>query len=60
MDEFVRLHPDAPWVEVIDFRNFAVHIYFSVKWEIVWLTATEEVPVLSRQVGLILLKEFRE
>ena len=59
-DEFIRLHPDTPWVDVIDFRNFAVHTYFSVKWEIVWLTATEEVPTLHQQVEDILHKEFGE
>ncbi len=59
-EEFIRLHSDTPWVDVIDFRNFAVHTYFSVKWEFVWLTATEEVPVLYQQVEEILCKEFRE
>jgi uncharacterized protein with HEPN domain len=59
-EEFMRLHPDTPWVDVIDFRNFAVHAYFSVKWEIVWLTATEEVPALHQQVEVILQKEFGE
>jgi uncharacterized protein with HEPN domain len=59
-DEFMRLHPETPWVDVIDFRNFAVHAYFSVKWEIVWETATEEVPVLCQQVEAILREEFSE
>jgi len=59
-DEFMNRHPDIPWVDVIDFRNFAVHEYFSVKWDIVWLTATDEIPALYDQVETILRDEFRD
>ena len=36
------------------FRNFVVHEYFGLDWEIVWQTATDSVPDLSRQVSAIL------
>jgi uncharacterized protein with HEPN domain len=58
--EFMDRHSDVPWMDVIGFRNFAVHEYFSVKWDVVWLTATEEVPVLLDQTRGILLKELRD
>lgn len=44
-------------MDIIAFRNLAVHEYFVMKWDIVWLTATEEVPALRKQVEEILLKE---
>ena len=58
--EFVDAHSDIPWVDIIGFRNFAVHEYFAVKWDVVWLTANEEVPYLRKQVSKLLRNEFRE
>lgn len=56
--EFTDRYPEVPWVDIIAFRNIAVHEYFVMKWDIVWLTAKEEVPALRRQVQGILGKEF--
>lgn len=42
---------------MIGFRNFAVHAYFAVSWPIVWVTATEDVPMLAEQVTAILDEE---
>ena len=56
--EFTDRYPDVPWVDIIAFRNIAVHEYFVMKWDIVWLTAAEEVPALRRQIDEIMNKEF--
>ena len=37
--EFRRRHPEIEWVDIVGFRNIAVHDYFSVDWSIVWTTA---------------------
>jgi len=50
-------HPEIEWQDVVSFRNFAVHEYFSVNWEIVWTTATLDVPLLRKQVAAILPPE---
>jgi uncharacterized protein with HEPN domain len=47
---FRETHPQIEWRDIIAFRNIAVHAYFAVQWEIVWATATDDVPVLRRQV----------
>lgn len=47
-------HSEVEWADIVGFRNIAVHAYFSVKWEIVWVTATEDVPRLREQVIQIL------
>ena len=47
-NEFIARFPGVPWVDIIAFRNLAVHEYFVMKWDIVWLTATEEVPTLRK------------
>ena len=42
--------------DIISFRNFAVHEYFAVKWDIVWVTATQEVPELRQKIAHVLEK----
>jgi uncharacterized protein with HEPN domain len=57
---FREAHPQVEWRDIVGFRNIAVHAYFSVQWEIVWATATDEVPVLRRQVMEIIQTENLE
>ncbi|RMH35238.1 MAG: DUF86 domain-containing protein [Nitrospirae bacterium] len=54
--EFKRQHPEIPWPDIVAFRNIAVHEYFAVDWWIVWVTATQEVPELRRQMLFLLEK----
>ncbi|MBM4461241.1 MAG: DUF86 domain-containing protein [Chloroflexi bacterium] len=56
--EFREAHPQIAWTDIIGFRNLAVHAYFSVSWPIVWVTATEDVPILREQVADILINEY--
>jgi uncharacterized protein with HEPN domain len=58
--EFIVRFPDVPWVDIIGFRNIAVHEYFAIRWDIAWVAATEEVPVLKEQIEKILQEEFAE
>jgi uncharacterized protein with HEPN domain len=48
------------WRDIVGFRNFAVHQYFAVNWEIVWITATRDAPLLKDLVGKILAESFPE
>jgi len=57
---FREAHPQVEWRDIIAFRNIAVHAYFAVQWDIVWATATDDVPVLRRQVIEILQMENLE
>lgn len=41
-----ELAPTIPWTAIISMRNRLVHGYFDVDPDIVWRTATEEVPAL--------------
>jgi uncharacterized protein with HEPN domain len=58
--EFTNRYPEIPWVDIVGFRNIAVHEYFAVRWDIVWVAATEEVPVLRSQVEKVLQEEFQD
>ena len=53
-DEFRQRHKVVPWVDIVGFRNIAVHEYFSVNWQIVWSTATRDVPMLREQIAILL------
>ncbi|MCX7818875.1 MAG: DUF86 domain-containing protein [Kiritimatiellae bacterium] len=48
---FTERHPEIPWPDIVAFRNIAVHEYFAVDWRIVWVTATQEVPLLQSQIA---------
>ena len=52
--DLTNANPQVPWADIIGFRNIAVHAYFNMKWEIVWVIASEEVPKLSASVALML------
>jgi uncharacterized protein with HEPN domain len=51
-------HPEVEWSKAVAFRNFAVHTYFGVDWDIVWLTATNQALALGQQAADILNSEF--
>ena len=51
-------YPDIPWSDIVGLRNIAVHAYFGVDWFTVWVTATNEVPILQQQIAEILRNEF--
>jgi uncharacterized protein with HEPN domain len=56
--EFCDSHSEIPWRDIVGFRNHAVHEYFAVEWSIVWVSATEEAPLLRSQVAALLAQEF--
>jgi uncharacterized protein with HEPN domain len=53
-DKFHQQYKEIPWEDIIGFRNIAVHEYFAVDWEIVWSTATRDVPMLREQIAKLL------
>lgn len=57
-DDLKKRYSYVPWADIVAFRSIIVHAYFSLRWPIVWVTATEEVPLLSTQVADILAEEL--
>ncbi|MCX8156713.1 MAG: DUF86 domain-containing protein [Verrucomicrobiae bacterium] len=51
---FTERHAGIPWPDIVAFRNIAVHEYFAVDWRILWVTATQEVPLLRSQIARLL------
>jgi uncharacterized protein with HEPN domain len=56
--DFREHHSEVEWPDIVGFRNIAVHEYFAVDWSIVWVTATQDVPGLRREVARILAEEY--
>ena len=51
--ELKQSHPGIPWVDIVGFRNIAVHAYFSVDWRLVWNAAASDSPMLKRDIEAI-------
>lgn len=58
--DFRTRHPEIEWRDIADFRNFAVHAYFAVDWNIVWVAATQDAPKLRQRIAEILATEYPE
>jgi uncharacterized protein with HEPN domain len=51
-------HAGVPWRQIASVRHRIVHAYFDLDWQILWGTATEDVPELRSKVASILGTEF--
>ena len=58
--EFKDRHSEIPWAQIVGLRNVAVHYYFGIRWEDVWVAATIEAPTLGQQIAHIVADEFPE
>jgi len=45
-DEITSRTPEIPWQEIRGMRNVVVHEYFGINMDIVWKTATKNIPGL--------------
>lgn len=53
-EEIRRLEPEVPWTSIIGMRNILVHGYFDVDTDIVWETATRDMPALKPAIERLL------
>ena len=52
--ELTSSRPEIPWSEITGLRHKLVHDYFVVDLRIVWLTATEDVPLVRPLIAKLL------
>ena len=43
-------NPNVPWEQMRGIRNMLIHEYFGVDIEIVWKTASQDLPILLEQI----------
>ena len=58
--DFLILHPEIAWREIIAMRNILVHTYFSLDLDEIWSAIETDLPVLSNAVLKILHDESLE
>ncbi len=52
-EEFRREHPEIPWKGIVGMRQKVVHDYLGVDENVVWRTATAEIPRLLETLARI-------
>jgi len=55
-DDFKKKYPEMPWRSAGDMRDFLIHDYPDIIPDVVWKTATEDLPKFKRQIIRILEK----
>lgn len=48
--EFREKYSSIPWQAIIGMRNRLVYAYFSIDYDVVWLTITSAIPDLLKQI----------
>jgi uncharacterized protein with HEPN domain len=44
--EITDRHPDIPWRQMVDLRNFSVHAYWNLRPSVIWDTIQNDLPPL--------------
>ena len=52
-DQFKESHPTIDWLKIAGMRNRLVHEYFRISLDIVWRTVEEDIPVLIKQLEVL-------
>jgi uncharacterized protein with HEPN domain len=56
-EETRGLTPDIPWALIVSMRNRLIHAYFDIDSDILWKTATIELPALLTELQALIKEE---
>ena len=60
-DEFKATHPDIPWRSIVGMRNFIVHEYEEIDYDLVWQAVSVDLPAMTpRLVDIYKAFDFPE
>ncbi|MGH7182459.1 MAG: HepT-like ribonuclease domain-containing protein, partial [Nitrospiraceae bacterium] len=57
--DLTKSAPKVPWRSITGMRNVLIHEYFGVDLDMVWKVVTQRLPILKRQVSVLLAKSKR-
>ena len=52
-DSLKAARPEIPWRQVVGNRNRLIHGYFQINLEVLWATATKDLPALAKAVDAL-------
>ncbi len=52
--EITDNHPEIPWRQMIDLRNFSVHAYWNLRPSVIWDTIQNDLPPLIKPLQKLL------
>jgi uncharacterized protein with HEPN domain len=47
-------HPEIPWRDAIDMRNFLIHEYFGVRRQVVWDTCKSDLSLMKNLINKLI------
>lgn len=55
-----KIHSGIPWLDMIGMRNRLIHAYFDLDLNIIWQTASQELPEIIPMLEEVLTAETPE
>ncbi len=52
--EIRNASPDIPWQDMIGMRNRLIHAYFDLDLDLLWITASQEIPCIIPRLAALL------
>ncbi len=52
--EFRKNHTEIPWQQIAGLRDMVAHTYFKLNMRRIWISLTEDIPLLESQIDMIL------
>lgn len=53
-DEFRKKHSNIPWKRIAGIRDVVIHQYFGINYTVIWDTVVDALPVLKKQIELLM------
>ena len=53
--DITTIHPEIPWRQMIDLRNFSVHAYWNLRPSVIWDTIQNDLPPLIEPLKNLIL-----
>ena len=56
-ESIIAKHPEVDWGGLAGVRDIVTHRYFRVDWHLLWISIKEELPLLQKQIRVLVQEE---